>query len=279
MLDSIDHIIIAVKDISAATDNYTKLLGFPPTWKGIHSEQGTENALFPLENLYVELLAANGEGPGSTMIKSFLELNGEGLSGIALGTSDIEEAQRKLTLMKINTRELISGEGADSHSNEIRTWKNLFLPFSLTRGIFTFFIEHQKGELPKHKEDFDSPISRLDHVVINTNDPDGLISLYRDKYGIRLALDQTVEEWGGRMLFFRLNQTTIEVIGKENDKEAEDSLWGLAWVVKDIKATQKRLLSEGVEMTEVKNGRKPNTLVTTVKSHTCNIPTLLIQQL
>jgi len=279
LLDSIDHIIIAVKDISAATDNYTKLLGFPPTWKGIHSEQGTENALFPLENLYVELLAANGEGPGSTMIKSFLELNGEGLSGIALGTSDIEEAQRKLTLMKINTRELISGEGADSHSNEIRTWKNLFLPFSLTRGIFTFFIEHQKGELPKHKEDFDSPISRLDHVVINTNDPDGLISLYRDKYGIRLALDQTVEEWGGRMLFFRLNQTTIEVIGKENDKEAEDSLWGLAWVVKDIKATQKRLLSEGVEMTEVKDGRKPNTLVTTVKSHTCNIPTLLIQQL
>lgn len=279
MLDSIDHIIIAVKDISAATDNYTKLLGFPPTWKGIHSEQGTENALFPLENLYVELLAANGEGPGSTMIKSFLELNGEGLSGIALGTSDIEEAQRKLTLMKINTRELISGEGADSHSNEIRTWKNLFLPFSLTRGIFTFFIEHQKGELPKHKEDFDSPISKLDHVVINTNDPDGFISLYRDKYGIRLALDQTVEEWGGRMLFFRLNQTTIEVIGKENDKEAEDSLWGLAWVVKDIKATQKRLLSEGVEMTEVKNGRKPNTLVTTVKSHTCNIPTLLIQQL
>ena len=81
------------------------------------------------------------------------------------------------------------------------------------------------------------------------------------------------------MLFFRLNQTTIEVIGKENEKEAEDSLWGLAWVVKDIKATQKRLLSEGVEMTEVKDGRKPNTLVTTVKSHTCNIPTLLIQQL
>ena len=107
MLDSIDHIIIAVKDISVASDNYTKLLGFPPTWKGIHSGQGTENALFPLENLYVELLAANGEGPGSTMIKSFLELNGEGLSGIALGTSDIEEAKRKLTLMKKLTTGLL----------------------------------------------------------------------------------------------------------------------------------------------------------------------------
>jgi len=106
-----------------------------------------------------------------------------------------------------------------------------------------------------------------------------LISLYRDKYGIRLALDQTVEEWGGRMLFFRLNQTTIEVIGKENDKEAEDSLWGLAWVVKDIRATHNRLLTEGVEVTDVQDGRKLNTLVTTVTSHTCNIPTLLIQHL
>ncbi|HIC26740.1 MAG TPA: VOC family protein, partial [Gammaproteobacteria bacterium] len=90
MLDSIDHIIIAVEDICSAKDSYTKLLGFPPTWNGVHPSQGTENVLFPLKNLYVELLAANGEGPGATMIKSFLELNGEGLSGMALGTSNIE---------------------------------------------------------------------------------------------------------------------------------------------------------------------------------------------
>ena len=279
MLDSIDHLIIAVEDISSATDSYTKLLGFPPTWKGIHPGQGTENALFPLENLYIELLAAKGEGAGAITVKSFLELNGEGLSGIALGTSDIQEAKKKLAEMEVNAGEIISGEGTEFNSNEIRTWKNLFLPFSLTRGVFTFFIEHLYGELPKHREEFDSPINRLDHVVINTNDPDGLISLYRDKYGIRLALDQTVEEWGGRMLFFRLNQTTIEVIGKGNDKEPEDSLWGLAWVVKDIKTTYERLLSEGIELTEVIEGRKPNTLVVTVKSHTCNIPTLLIQHL
>ena len=279
MLDSIDHLIIAVEDISSATDSYTKLLGFPPTWKGIHPGQGTENALFPLENLYIELLAAKGEGAGATTVKSFLELNGEGLSGIALGTPNIQEAKKKLAEMGVNAGEIVSGEGADSDLNETRTWKNLFLPFSLTRGVFTFFIEHLDGELPKHREEFDSPINKLDHVVINTNDPDGLISLYRDKYGIRLALDQTVEEWGGRMLFFRLNQTTIEVIGKGNDKEPEDSLWGLAWVVKDIKATHERLLSEGVELTKVIEGRKPNTLVVTVKSHTCNIPTLLIQHL
>jgi len=279
LLDSLDHIIIAVEDLSIAIENYTKLLGFPPTWRGVHPGQGTENALFPLDNLYVELLASNGEGPGSDMIRSFLELNGEGLSGIALGTSDIEAAKNKLVGMEIDVGNLIAGEGKDEDSRKIRTWKNLFLPFSLTRGIFTFLIQHEEGSLPTHKEKIDSQVNRLDHVVINTNDPEGLISLYRDTYGIRLALDQTVEKWGGRMLFFRLNHTTLEIIGKEDKKEPQDSLWGLAWVVKDIKATYDRLISEDLEVSEVIDGRKPNTLVSTVKSHTCNIPTLLIQHL
>ena len=279
MLDSLDHIIIAVEDLSIAIENYTKLLGFPPTWRGVHPGQGTENALFPLDNLYVELLASNGEGSGSDMIKSFLELNGEGLSGIALGTSDIQAAKNKLVEKEIDVGNLIAGEGKDEDSRKIRTWKNLFLPFSLTRGIFTFLIQHEEGSLPTHKEKIDSQVNRLDHVVINTNDPEGLISLYRDTYGIRLALDQTVEKWGGRMLFFRLNHTTLEIIGKEDNKEPQDSLWGLAWVVKDIKATYDRLISEDLEVSEVIDGRKPNTLVSTVKSHTCNIPTLLIQHL
>ena len=268
-----------MEDLSIAIENYTKLLGFSPTWRGVHPGQGTENALFPLDNLYVELLASNGEGAGSDMIKSFLELNGEGLSGIALGTPDIQAAKNKLDGMEIDVGNLIAGEGKDEDSREIRTWKNLFLPFSLTRGVFTFLIQHEEGSLPIHKEKINSHVNRLDHVVINTNDPDGLISLYRDTYGIRLALDQTVEKWGGRMLFIRLNHTTLEIIGKEDSKEPHDSLWGLAWVVKDIKATYDRLTLAGVEVSEVKNGRKPNTLVATVKSHTCNIPTLFIQHL
>ena len=81
------------------------------------------------------------------------------------------------------------------------------------------------------------------------------------------------------MLFFRLNHTTLEVIAKKNDEQPEDSLWGLAWVVTDIRETYARLISEGLEVTDVKEGRKPNTLVATVKSSTCNIPTLLIQHL
>ena len=279
MLDSVDHIIIAVEDFPKAINNYTKLLGFPPTWKGFHSDQGTENALFPLENLYIELLASSGSGPGSEMIKNFLKNHDEGIAGLAFGTSDIKELKETFTKKGINTGSLVGGKGKDVDKKKIRTWQNLFMPFSVTRGLFTFFIQHETGSLPIHKQRFNSPIIRLDHVVINTNDPEGIISLYRDIFGIRLALDQSVKQWGGRMLFFRLNHTTLEVIAKEDDKEPRDSFWGLAWVVQDIEVTYKRLVSEGFEVTKIKKGRKPKTLVATVKSHTCNIPTLLIQHL
>ena len=46
MLDSIDHVIIAVEDLDEASKNYEMILGNPPVWKGEHKEFGTKNTLF-----------------------------------------------------------------------------------------------------------------------------------------------------------------------------------------------------------------------------------------
>lgn len=280
MIEKLDHLVIAVNDLDSAIDSYTKLFGYGPSWRGIHRQLGTANALFPVENTYLELLASNGEeGAGAAMIKATLELNGEGLAGLVLGTSNINDLKESLLASGVELQDLSLGEGVDSDQGLKRTWKNLFLPFSLTRGMFAFIIQHETGELPAIHGRSSSTINKLDHVVVNTNDPEGFKSLYGDTFGIRLALDQTVEKWGGRMLFFRLNHTTIEVIGKPNEDDPADKLWGLAWSVEDLKATHQRLVKEGIEISEVKAGRKENTLVCTVKSDTCNVPTLLIEHL
>ena len=280
MIERLDHLVIAVNDLDSAIDSYTKLFGYGPSWRGVHEQLGTANALFPVENTYLELLASNGEeGAGAAMIKATLELNGEGLAGLVLGTSNINELKESLLASGVELQDLSLGEGVDSDQGLKRTWKNLFLPFSLTRGMFAFIIQHDTGELPMVHGRSSSTINKLDHVVVNTNDPEGFKSLYGDSFGIRLALDQTVEKWGGRMLFFRLNHTTIEVIGKPDEDDPADKLWGLAWSVEDLKATHNRLVKEGIEISEVKAGRKENTLVCTVKSDTCNVPTLLIEHL
>ena len=279
MISKLDHLIVAVKDLDEAESNYKKIFGVEPVWRGEHKDLGTANVIFNFKNTYFELLASNGVGLGSDFVNTTIEESGEGLIGFVLGSENI-----KLTFDSIKNKghllgDISDGEGTNLKNNETRKWKNLFLPLELTRGIFTFIIEHTEGNLPMPNHFNDASINKLDHVVITTNDADGFIEIYRDIFDIRLALDKVIEHWNTRMLFFRLNETTIEVVAKEHNNKNPDELWGLAWEVESIAKTRKRLINEGVEITEIKDGIKENTLVATIKSHTHDVPTLLIQHI
>ena len=277
MISSLDHIILAVEDLKDAEKNYKNILGIEPSWRGLHKELGTANVIFNFKNTYLELLSAEGEGVGADFVKESIKKNGEGLAGIVLNTKDISKASKRLKDLGFLVGDVLTGEGKNKDTNDIRNWKYLFLPQELTRNLFLFLIEHTKGILPQDEKFPPGSINKLDHVVINTNDADGFINIYQDIFNIRLALDRIIEHWKSRMLFFRVNKTTIEVIEKKDDKDPNDSLWGLAWEVESIKDAYERLVSKGVEVTEIKKGLKENTLVATVKSHTHNVPTLLIE--
>lgn len=278
MIDSLDHLIIAVKDLDEATKNYKMLLGNDPVWEGEHKAYGTANTLFNFENTYLELLAAKGEGFGADLINHMLNEDGEGLAGLVLSTKDANKTSKSLTSLGYDVAEPAEGEGTNYTNLKKRKWKNLFLPPELTRGIFAFLIEHKEGSLDLPLFDKDS-IHKLDHLVINTNDADGFIKIYQETYGIRLALDKVIDAWNKRMLFFRLNKTTIEVIEEKDANPSADKLWGLAWSVKNLDETYARLKNSGVDISEVKPGIKENTKVATVKSHTHNVPTLLIEHI
>ena len=279
MISTLDHLIIAVKDLDQAEKNYKKILGTNPVWRGRHKSLGTANSIFNFKNTYLELLTSDGEGLGAELVKNLIQENGEGLAGIVFGVDDMLQTVQQLKHEGYQISDPAEGEGSDDETNKVRKWENLFLPPELTRGLFSFIIQHHDGELPSHKEYAKDSINKLDHVVINTNNADSFIETYRDVFKIRLALDKTIEHWNSRMLFFRLNKTTIEVVERSNNEKPKDTLWGLAWEVESIEDTHKRLVSEGVEVSDIKTGLKENTLVATVKSHTHNVPTLIIQHL
>ena len=119
----------------------------------------------------------------------------------------------------------------------------------------------------------------VDHVVLRTSDAQACIKLFSDELGVRLALDKTVPEWGGRMLFFRTGKLTLEVI--ESDKggasDNDNAFWGLAYQCADLATVVRDLGARGVAVSSIREGRKPGTLVATLKSHGLGIPTLLIQ--
>ncbi|MEP5763140.1 MAG: VOC family protein [Halieaceae bacterium] len=118
----------------------------------------------------------------------------------------------------------------------------------------------------------------VDHIVLQTRDADDCIRLFGESgLGMRLALDQSVPEWGGRMLFFRCGKLTLEVIHNQEQPPERDSLWGLTFLCPDLELTLATLDANGVEHSGLRAGRKPGTRVATVKSHDLGIPTLLLE--
>ena len=148
MINSLDHLIIAVKDLDEAEKDYTKIFGMPPVWRGEHKELGTINSIFNFENTYFELLASNGDGLGAALVDNAIDQDGEGLTGIVLGTDNLADAHASIVSSGFGVEDSSSGEGSNSHNKAIRRWQNLFLPPELTRGLFSFIIQHTEGELP-----------------------------------------------------------------------------------------------------------------------------------
>ena len=100
---------------------------------------------FNFQNTYFELLAVKGEGLGAALVDYYLEQSGEGLIGVVLGTDDISKTTTEIRDKGFAVADHTEGEGINFKDQQIRKWKNLFLPPELTRGIFSFIIQHTEG--------------------------------------------------------------------------------------------------------------------------------------
>lgn len=118
----------------------------------------------------------------------------------------------------------------------------------------------------------------VDHVVLQTADADRAIALYRDRLGLRLALDRTFPDWGMRLVFFRVGGITLEIANPLAASEAptRDLLWGISWRAADAEATRARLAAEGFDVSETRPGRRPATRVFTVRDTPHGVATLVL---
>ncbi|MDB5502599.1 MAG: hypothetical protein JWR89_2501, partial [Tardiphaga sp.] len=158
-------------------------------------------------------------------------------------------------------------------------WKRTRAATDATRGVRQFFIELAQPR-PLSPASSDAPILGLDHVVIATQDPERAAALYGARLGLDMALDRSNPDWG-QLMFFRCGDLIVELVHRADSKadKARDRLWGLSWRVSDAEATRARLLAAGIEVSEVRAGRKPGTRVMSLRSGTCGIPTLLVERI
>nr|WP_249128164.1 VOC family protein [Bradyrhizobium lablabi] len=272
-----DHVVVLVADIEAGTAAYQTLFARAPSWR--NGDDGAERVMFTLDNVTLELMApSRGGGANADRIRTVLREQGEGLASICFRTGDIAKMHRRLDRLTLKPEPVSETESRDAASGATMSWKRTRAATSATRGVRMFFLELAK-ERPLSVRTTPASITSMDHIVVSTSDPERAAALYGARLGLDMALDRSHPDWG-RLMFFRCGDLIVEVThrpGKHPDAD-RDTLWGMTWRVADIDATRDRLVGSGVDVSEVRNGRKPGTRVMTVKSGTCNIPTLLLER-
>lgn len=111
IMDHIEHIGIAVKDLEASINLYEQLLNTPCYKQETVAREGVTTAFFQTGPNKIELLAATR--PDSPVAK-FLEKKGEGIHHIAFAVADIRAEMKRLQALGF---ELLSDEpkpGADN---------------------------------------------------------------------------------------------------------------------------------------------------------------------
>ena len=178
--------------------------------------------------------------------------------------------------MAENTTTSTTADGA------VRTWTSATASWRTTAGLSMFLVASD-GAAPVLSPaigEAAGAVSALDHVVVNTPNPDRALGLYGAKLGLDLRLDRSNADWGSRLLFFRCGAAVVEVSAslKAPVSDEPDRLGGLAWRVDDADAAQARIAAAGLDVSEVRKGRKPGTRVFTVRSGVPGAPSLIIQQ-
>jgi len=318
------RVVLAVRDVRAATAVYAELLG----------REAKQPGVFELGNARIQLRTGpepepepepeSGsdpeppDDPWGPLIAQRLCSRGEGVFGISL-VADAPWQARKLL------EECGFGEGAREAATDASApaLRSLYLDERCTEGVpIAVDLDAQPGDAavggaglgdtalrdiglhesgppdiaPSDRDRGDAEIEAgaaaapsdaacvrgVDHVVIRTRAPERAIRLYRDRLGIRLALDRTFPERGVRLIFFRVGGVTLELATRATppadarEDAGPDFLWGVAYQVADPRSAHARLDALGFELSPVRRGNKAGTEVFTVRGTPLGVPTLII---
>lgn len=263
MITGLDHVVIlAAQDESG---DYLSVLGCSAVDQ-YETGDGRRIRVGAVDNTSVEVMSPVGSGHGADRLNDLIS-GGTRFASLAFATDNLEKAHRTAERRGLNPGDITTGHRA-----------NVFrCDDAICNGVKTFIV--QPRSQPDTGAVTPNQVTRLDHLVINTPNPERALAHYGARLGLRLALDRPMPEFGARMIFFKAGDITIEIIhriGADHDPAAADQLWGLSWEVGDLAAAHARLLAHGVTVSDIRTGRKPGTEVFTVKSRTLDVPTLFI---
>jgi catechol 2,3-dioxygenase-like lactoylglutathione lyase family enzyme len=278
----LDHAVLAVADLGAATAAYSILLGREPSWHGSHPALGTRNALFRLENTYLELIAAEKGAAGllNALVREALGERQERPFALALGVTDLDEAVRAARARGLALTDAAPGSGRDHRSGMQRSWRSAVIEPRSVRGLRLFLIQHTSPAalLPPAAPAAEpgATCDAVDHAVIFSQDFEASRALWADVLGLRQAWLRDFAERHTRNTGLALGDIIVELIMRTDrpPRDKPDTFWGLAYRTAACERAVPRLRRAGFEVDDPRPGLEPGTRVATVRWQ--RTPTLLI---
>ncbi|MEJ0028739.1 MAG: VOC family protein [Rhizomicrobium sp.] len=279
MISGIDHIAILVRDFDATVAGYTAVFGRAPNWLGFM--RGGRHAWFQSANAALDVIGTHGEGPEADASRAEIDKFGDAIWGLGFSVPDLAGAlrlyeRRGLVFLPRHTTRTRNADGVE------RTWELATMKRKSAHGVALFLAESRPGAaswpIPHADGPEDAAVAELDHIVIRTADAERAVALYGGRLGLNLRLDRVNPQWGARQLFFRCGNAVVEIAASlaAPAGDAKDSFGGLAWRVRDPHAARARIAAAGLDVSEVRPGRKPGTQVFTARDGTGGVPTLML---
>ncbi len=99
-LNRLDHVGIAVSDLTAARGFYEGVLGLAPAHEEVIEDQGVHEVLYRVGNVWVQLVAALGP---DTPVGRFLAKRGEGLHHVGYSVANVSSTLSELRADGVET--------------------------------------------------------------------------------------------------------------------------------------------------------------------------------
>jgi catechol 2,3-dioxygenase-like lactoylglutathione lyase family enzyme len=261
MITAVNHVALGADDPEQAAADYALVFGREA--KTYMGSDGRKLHRFQLDNIAFEIAHA---GAGAA-----------GLQRIGFEVDDMVATARKLDRRGLGLETTITEQWRGNDGAIARA----VTPISLasTHGIAIALIATTQadGGTPASAA---QAVRGIDHLVVRSPNPERAVALYGGRLGLDFALDRTNPDWGSRLMFFMCGGVRVEIGHSLNRgvSNEPDQFAGLAWKVDDAAQAQRRLQGCGVQTSDAKKGRRPGSQVLTVRSNTCNVPTLFLSE-
>ena len=185
----LDHVLIAVHNLSRAASTFSKDLGFTLTPEGVHPGRGTHNRLIVFGPDYLELIAVRDPAEGVfRQSMSTLLAKREGLYMFALGTNDIDHAVTHLRRRGVSVGDPADGARQGGPGEPGYTWRSAAVPPEATPGSETFLIQHnstaeRRYTVPPDATRHPNGATGVHSLAIAVRDAETAAARWRDAFG------------------------------------------------------------------------------------------------